>query len=73
MPKVSMLAHRLGLTTHCSPLEFKLKRLADQYAVPRHQLEEWLVDLANQPGLSTDLTELLRRSDFFPKPRFVAR
>ncbi len=45
-----MLAHRLGVTTHCSPLEFKLKRLADQYAVPRDQLEEWLVDLANHRG-----------------------
>lgn len=45
-----MLAHRLGLTVHCSPLEFKLKRLAREYAVPLENLHEWLVDLANHRG-----------------------
>ena len=40
-----MLADRLGVTVHCSPLQFKLRRLARQHAVPPDKLDEWLVDL----------------------------
>jgi hypothetical protein len=42
-----MLARRLGVSVHCSPLGFKAKRLARQHAIPLERLDEWLVDLAN--------------------------
>ena len=45
-----MLAKRLGMTVHCSPLEFKFKRLALGQDVPIESLDEWLVDLANHRG-----------------------
>ncbi len=46
-----ILAQRLGLTWHVSPLRRKLQKLSEDYPSPgAESLEDWLVDVANARG-----------------------
>lgn len=46
-----ILAQRLGISRHISPLRFKLKRLAGKNDSPKAVcLEDWLVNIANARG-----------------------
>jgi hypothetical protein len=47
----NILAQRLGITCHVSPLRFKLKGLANEYPLrAAATLEEWLAAVANARG-----------------------
>ncbi len=51
LKKKNTLAHRLGKSTHVSPLRIKLTTMAEKH--PLHNarcLEDWLVELANARG-----------------------
>jgi len=64
----NILAQRLGIACHISPLRFKLKRLANEYpARESATLEEWLVDVANARGARV-VVPLIAISDFAPPP-----
>lgn len=46
-----ILAHRLGKTTHVSPLRIRLMSLAKKYPLPDARcFEDWLVEVANARG-----------------------
>jgi len=45
------LAHRMGKTTHVSPLRIKLKMMAEKYPLPDARcFEDWLLEVANARG-----------------------
>jgi len=47
----SLLAARLGVTTHVSPLRFKLRSLQRRYpSAGASCIEDWLIDVANSRG-----------------------
>jgi len=47
----SILAQRLGVTVHVSPLRYRLSRLMREFPSPGAQcLEDWLLDIANTRG-----------------------
>jgi hypothetical protein len=49
--KEPMLANRLGMTVHVSPLRIRLGMLAKRYPSPDALcLEDWLLDVANRRG-----------------------
>lgn len=49
--KEPILASRLGMTVHVSPLRIKVQALAKRFPSPDAQcLEDWLLDVANQRG-----------------------
>lgn len=51
MKEETLLAERLGVTSHRSPLRFRLARLRKQYPVDdAATLEDWLLDVANARG-----------------------
>jgi hypothetical protein len=53
MGKEGTLAERLGVTSHVSPLRFKLQRLMSRYPIDdARSLEDWLLDLANARGVT---------------------
>jgi len=51
MNHTNTLAYRLGVSTHESPLRFKLLRLAERHpAQDSACIEDWLIDVANSRG-----------------------
>ena len=46
-----ILAQRLGMTVHVSPLRMKLRRLCHAFPSPSaRDIEDWLIDVANERG-----------------------
>lgn len=67
----TILAQRLGINYHVSPLRFKIKRLAEKYPSRNFAgLEGWLVDVANARGARV-ITPFVSAHDFVPPPADV--
>ncbi len=49
--KKGILAERLGLTYHVSPLRYKIKALSEKYPADHSDcIEDWLIDVSNSRG-----------------------
>ena len=49
--KEFILANRLGLTSHVSPLRYKIKALSEKYpSYKSNCIEDWLIDVGNARG-----------------------
>lgn len=65
----STLARRLGVTTHVSPLRFRLERLRREHPSPGAPcLEDWLLDVANARGARFVTRRPPAAPDFIPPP-----
>jgi hypothetical protein len=66
------LAERLGVTTHVSPLRYKLETLRQAFPNSRGLcLEDWLLDTANFRGARVVVREFTPDPEFRPPPAEV--
>jgi len=66
----NILAKRLGLTSHLSPLRYKIKRLAEKYPAPHSScVEDWLVDVGNARGARIVVRPCSELKHFIAPPR----
>jgi len=64
-----LLANRLGVTTHVSPLRFRLTALQRQYpSADAACLEDWLIDVANARGARIVSRDVSKAGTFSPPP-----
>ena len=68
-PQQPMLAMRLGVTVHVSPLRIRLAAWARRYPSPDAAcLEDWLLDVANRRGARIVVREHADSFEFAPPP-----